>query len=215
MNKKHIFFIVALLSGLALAAVAALGAARAGTALLWLDPENTTAGPGEMVFMNVQLESGTTASGVDVYLAYDPSILSVMDEDSNEDGVQIQPGTCPDPEFVIRNEAYPITGTIHYAVVDLGPEAGCTSGEVAQIQFQCVGIGTSDVSFNPETLISDPDGISITLTTQNAAITCTNMTSTPGPTPTPTQKPPTPTPTATPTLGIEGYLPIILNPNEK
>jgi hypothetical protein len=216
MNKKNFFLILTLLIGLALAAAAALGAARSGNAQLWLSPETTTAGPGETVFMSVQLESASLVSGVDLSLTYDPAVLLVLDADPNEDGVQITPGTCPEPEFFIYNEANVISGTIQYAVVDLGVDAGCTSGEVAQIDFQCIGLGTSDVSFSPETEISDPEGITITLTTQNAAITCTDVTSTPGPSATPTQKlstaTATQTATATPTpTPPDHYLPIVRN----
>ncbi len=185
MNKKQLFFITTFLTGLLLAAGAAFSAARAGTALLSLDPQTTTAGPGEIISMTMHLESVPAASGVDIYLAYDPAILLVLDADVLTDSVQIEPGTCPEPDFIIVNEANILSGTLQYAVVDTGINPGCTSGEVAQIAFQCVGIGTSDVTFSPETKISDPDGISITLTTQSAALTCTNVTSTPGPTPTP------------------------------
>ncbi|GAB4578243.1 MAG: hypothetical protein Fur0022_09770 [Anaerolineales bacterium] len=205
MNKKHFYFLVALMAGLTLAIGIAFSAARAGTALLSLDPQTTIRGPGETVSMTIHLESGTLASGVDIYLTYDPAILLVLDADTLTDTVQIYPGTCPDPEFIIQNQANILSGTINYAAVDLGIDAGCTSGEVATIEFQCVGLGTSNVAFGPETELSDPEGITITLTTQNAAITCTDVTSTPGPsaTPTPTL---TPTPTAIPE---EIYFPIL------
>ncbi len=209
MNKKQLYFIVALFAGLLLAAGAAFSAARAGTALLSLDPQTTTAGPGENVVMSVQLESGTAAAGVDLYLAYDPAILLVVDQITGTNGVQILPGTCPQPDFVIVNEANVVSGTLQYAVVDTGVDSGCTSGEVAEITFQCVGLVTSDVTFSPETELSDPEGISITLTTQNAAITCTDVTSTPAPTPTATEEPSTATPTPTGTLPPVFYLPLV------
>lgn len=206
MNKKHLFLALALLAGLILTIVVAFSAARAGTALLYLDPETTIRGPGETVSMTIQLESGVQVVGAEVYLAYDPAILEVIDADTMTDTVQIYPGDCPEPEFLVLNEVNVISGTISYAVVDLGADAGCTAGRVAAIEFQCVGLGTSNVTFDPDTYLSDSEGVSITLTTQDAAITCTDMTSTPGPTATPTAKN-TPTPTLTPT-SPNVYLPI-------
>lgn len=204
MNKKHLLFITALLAGLTLTIVLAYSAARAGTALLSLSPENTIRGPNEIVTMTMDLDSATTAVGLEAYLAYDPSILSVIDANPvTTDTINIYPGDCPNPEFIVLNEVS--GGMINYAVVDLGADAGCNSGLAATIVFQCIGLGTSSVSFTPDTALADVDGNSIALTTQDASLTCTDVTSTPGPTATPS---PTVTPSATPTFpGI--YLPII------
>ena len=205
MNKKHLFFLVSVLSGLLLAAIAAISAARAGSALLSLAPELTIIGPGDTISMTILMDSSTSASGVDVHVAYDPEILLVLNANPLTDTVQIQPGTCPEPDFIIRNEVNVVSGTLQYAVVDLGPDAGCLSGDVATITFQCVALGTSEVTFSPETELSDPNGIAIPFTTQNAAITCSDGSVTPTPTLTPT-----PSPTATPpSPGV--HLPIIRN----
>lgn len=204
MNKKHFLILVTLLAGLTLTIVLAYSAARAGTALLSLDPENTIRGPNELVTMTMNLESASTAVAIEAYLSYDPSILLV--KDANEvttDTVEIYPGDCPNPEFSVLNEV--TGGMIKYAVVDLGVDAGCTSGIAATIVFECIGLGTSAVAFEPDTALSDSEGMTITLTTQDSSITCTDVTSTPGPTPTAS---PTATPTATPTFpGV--FLPII------
>ncbi|NUM45990.1 MAG: hypothetical protein HUU38_14890 [Anaerolineales bacterium] len=213
MNKKHLFLSLTLLGGLILTIAFAFSAAQAGTTILSLTPANITLGPDEIVSMTVQLESEPLVSGASLYLTYDPSVLLVLDADPLTDTVQIYPGTCPEPEFVIENTTNVLSGTIHYSVVDLGLDAGCNSGEVATIEFQCVGLGVSEVAFAPETQLSDPEGMTVTLTAQNTTITCQDVTSTPSPTPTAsaTATPqglflpllskdltPTPTPTVTP-----------------
>jgi hypothetical protein len=205
MNKKQLFFIFSLVSGMFLAAMAAMSAVRAGNALLSLSPPSAAINPGETISMTILLESSTAASGVDVHLAYDPAILLVLDADPLTDTIQISPGSCPEPDFIVRNEANVVSGTIQYAVVELGPDAGCLAGDIAVIEFQCVGPGTSEVIFSPETELSDPDGIAIVFTTQNASVTCGNEVITPTPTLTPTL-----TPTATlPSPKV--HLPIIRN----
>ncbi|HNB51595.1 MAG TPA: cohesin domain-containing protein [Anaerolineales bacterium] len=207
MNKKYLLLLFAFLAGLVLTITVAITAARAGTAVLSLEPQAITLGPNETVSMTVNLESAVQVVGAEIYLAYDASILDVLDADNGTDLIQIYPGNCPQPEFVILNEADLLSGTISYAAVDLGAEAGCTSGLVASIEFQCVGLGTSNVTFGPDTALSDPEGVSVTLTTEDAAITCTDVTSTPGPTATFTASPTlTPTATATPP---GAFLPVI------
>ncbi len=187
MNRKLI------LGGiLALALLITFGLFRSiqaeGTPLLWINPANPVINTGETVTVTIQLDQATDVFGVELEMTYDPAIVQIVDADSGTGGVQILPGTCPAPDFVIQNTAYNITGTLNYAVTQFSSPP-CNGGNVAQVTFQAIANGTSPFDFTTH-LIADTNGMSITHTAQNGLIIV-------GPTPTPTD---TPTETALPTI---------------
>jgi len=122
-------------------------------------------------------------------LGFDHTILAAVDADPVSGGVQISAGVCPAPDFVVINSAGNNAGTIEYVVSQLNPTPPCNGGEVATIEFQCLSVGTSPVSFT-SSLISDPDGIIIAAPTQDATVECSNN---------PPNKPSDPTPADTAT----------------
>ena len=142
-----------------------------GNALLLLSPTTATISPGQTTDIVVQLDDIDNVYGIEMHLAFDPAIVSVVDADGDVEGVQIQPESCPKDDFQIINEADNATGTIDYAVTQLNPTPACSGGDVATITFQCLAVGQSDVSFGTS-IIADADGQSIEHTTQNAVIEC-------------------------------------------
>lgn len=203
---------VALL-GLWLGNRAIVGLAQ-GETRVRLDPLASEVQVGETINVDIVIEDVADLYGVDVRLSFDPALLEVQDADPATAGVQIQKGTFPAPDFVVRNEADNGAGTVWYAASQQNPTAPISgSGIAASITFKGLTMGASSVAFTYQKIVKR-DGERIPAGTQDgqivvlagAAPTSTptsrpKPTDTPRPTPTsrpPTAAPPTQAPTAAP-----------------
>jgi len=139
-------------------------------ALLSLQPQTLNVPPDSSAELIVQLDDSSNVYGISILLDFDPSILSVVDADLSDPGVQISPGNCPQPDFDLFNIVD--TGSIHYEVTQLNPTPPCDGGEAATIQFQCLVGNTSTLVTFTESLISTPNGQPIPHTTANAVVNC-------------------------------------------
>jgi hypothetical protein len=166
-----LILLVALLTILGLGAIMVAGqgtvTAAPTAALLWLDPVEAIAVTGSSTIVDLELSDISNVFGIEVYMAFDPSILSVV-------GEQVTEGTCPSPDFTVANTADNVLGTIEYATTQLSLPS-CDGGTVASIEFLCAAGLQSEVT-TPITItasiISDPDGVAITHGTQNGAVRC-------------------------------------------
>jgi hypothetical protein len=134
--------------------------------LLWLNPPNTSTAVGSTTTLALQLDSITNVYGIEVYLTFDPTFLEVV-------GAAVIPGTCPQDDFVVTNTADNMAGTIEYVVAQLNPTLPCDGGLVADIEFLCKAeTSPSTVVSIVSSIVSDPDGIPLTHTTQDATVEC-------------------------------------------
>ena len=142
----------------------------AGTgSLLWINPATTETGIGGEV--DLQLDNVADVYGLQVEMNFDPAILEVVDADPGTTGIQIAPGACPAPDFVVTNDTDNLSGQINYAVTQLNPTVPCDGGVVAAVQFSCLAEGTSAVEIITS-VVSDSSGVSLPHTTQNGTIEC-------------------------------------------
>ena len=139
------------------------------TPLLWINPANTETGIGAEV--DLQLDNVADVYGLQVEVTFDSSILEVVDANPGAAGIQITPGVCPTPDFVVTNSADNSSGHINYAVTQLSPTPPCSGGTVATVQFTCLVEGISDVEIITS-VVSDSNGNSIVHNTQNGTIEC-------------------------------------------
>ena len=110
----------------------------------------------EAVTVAIRIENATRLYGAEVHLAFDPTHLEVQDADPGTEGIQIQAGDFPSPDFVVQNQADNVKGTIDYAATQLAPrEAVDGSGVLATLTVK--GKGTSSLTFVGAKL-ADPDG---------------------------------------------------------
>lgn len=110
----------------------------------------------DSVTVAIRIENATHLYGVEVHLAFDPARLEVQDADPNKEGIQIQAGDFPNPDFVVQNQADNTKGTIDYAVTQLAPrEAIDGSGVLATVMVK--GKDTSSLTF-VEAKLANPDG---------------------------------------------------------
>jgi hypothetical protein len=171
-DKKRIFLVfamLALLCFLVAGVVAATGSSSPElVSLLWINPADPTIITGQSGSIELQLSDITGVFGVEIYMAFDPTYISVV-------GGAAATGTCPAPNFVAANSADNGAGTFIYVASQLNPTPPCDGGLVATLEFMCAPGLTSDVS-TPITItgsiISDSDGTAIPHGVQDATVLC-------------------------------------------
>ena len=169
------------------------GLAQDGTTVV-ISPQSREVAVGAMTTVDIRIENVNGLYGAEVHLTFDPSLLEVVDADVGMNGVQIEPGTFPNPYFTAQNAVDQDAGKIDFAVSQ-GPNDFPVngSGVLATVTFKGKAAGTRTVSF-ANALLSDQSGGQISASTQDGTITITEE-DTPTPTATPEEDTPTPTPT--------------------
>ena len=167
--SRIIFIVIMILVGY----ISVERAIAEGSTILWLNPTAANIPPGQTTDIVVQLDDVDNVYGIEMHLAFDPAIVSVVDANGSTEGIQIQPGSCPKDDFQIVNTVDNGAGTIDYAVTQLNPTSACNGGDVSTITLQCQTAGQSDISFGAS-IIADADGQEIDHTTQNATIVCSS-----------------------------------------
>ena len=137
---------------------------------LTINPVSANITVDETVVVDVAVEGVSDLYGVALELTFDQTLVEVVDADTGTGGVQIATGSCPAPDFVVRNAVDNSTGMINYDVSSLAPTQACNgTGVVASITFRGLAEGTSSVHFNAW-LLADSNGIEITTTTQDGDV---------------------------------------------
>jgi hypothetical protein len=92
-------------------------------------------------------------------LHFTPADMTVVDADGATPGVQIVSGDCPEPEFVLTQEANNTAGTVGYVVTQLNPTPPF-SGDcaVAHIRFMTHQEASTGVGFTSLTLSDNAFG---------------------------------------------------------
>jgi LysM repeat protein len=172
-------------------------------AVIRFEPAAAQVATGTPQVIELRIENVTNLAGADVQVQFNPAVLQVQDADPEREGIQIEPGSFPAPDFVATNAVSNTVGLLQYAVVQIPPTQPVSgSGLVARITFQTIAEGTSDLIFTRADLASG-EAQPIAVTRQSGQI----VVSGPGPifTPTSTNTPvpgqPTPTSTNTPVPG--------------
>lgn len=181
--------------------------AQGGT-LVKVQPASQQIAVGATTVVEIRVENVTGLAAADIELRFNAAVLQVQDADSARDGVQIQPGNFPAPDFVALNTVDNSAGTIRYALTQLPPHTPVNgSGVMATITFRGVNNGTSELAFGTVNL-ANAQGQPIASSPQNGSITVGmgGPTPPPGATPTPTRPPLTPPPYVTPTPTLPPYV---------
>ncbi len=197
----------------------AAAVAQTGTVIRFA-PATTSLSVGATQTVEIAIDNVTDMTGAEVQIQFNSAVLQVVDADTGKEGIQIQPGDFPRPDFVAVNEASNSTGTLQYAVVQLdsqaqggdfstiqsfteaikqpGKMAVSGSGVLARVTFQAVADGASNLDFT-RVLLANSQAQPIAVSSQSGQI----IVGPGGPintsTPTNTPAPGTPTATFTPT----------------
>ncbi len=145
---------------------------KALSALVWIKPPDIAIPANATTTVEIQMDNIADVYGAEYHLSFDPSVLAVVDKDSNKAGIQIAPGICPQPGFVAVNSADNTTGKIGYALTQLNPQQPCNGGLAASIEFKCLGTVKSSAIVFDSIIISDRNGIEIPADTQDGRIQC-------------------------------------------
>lgn len=168
------------------------GPALATEALVSLSPEEATIALGATLDVAVVVSDVTGLYGLDVRLAFDPTVLEVVDLDPSRDGIQMQAGEFLHPDFVVKNEADNGDGSTWYAITQLNPrEPASGSGTVVTVRFRAKAPGATPLV--PDVTLSDREGIDIYAGVTGGEYTVTAQQATP------TQSSPTPAASSTST----------------
>jgi len=176
---------------------------------------------GATTVIEIRVANVADLAAADIELRFNPGILQVQDADPSREGIQIQPGNFPAPDFVARNTADNSTGIVGYALTQLPPTAPVNGeGLVFSVTFQGVTDGTANLTFenvqlatgNAQPIPTIPVGGSIVVGTGTGPLPTATSTGQPTATPLPTSTStpiggPTPTPIpTTPPAGGTRYV---------
>ena len=123
----------------------------------------------EEAALEVWVEDISRFYALDMEIRFDPNALQVIDADPDKEGVQIQPGQAPAPDFVATNSVDQEQGSIQYVVTQLAPREGFSgSGLVGRIAWQGTFDQDETITFETAILVDD-SGQPIEATLQNLA----------------------------------------------
>ncbi len=182
-----------------------VAASQAGT-VVRVAPATSQIGLSQTQTIEIRIDNVNGLAAADIELRFNAAVLQVQDADPNREGVQIQPGTFPSPDFVAMNTVDNSAGIIRYALTQLPPHEPVNgSGLVASINFRGVNAGNSELGFAVVNL-ANAQGQPLANSFQNGNIAVGSGGPTPPPptpvypTPTPYPGQPTPTPVPYPTV---------------
>ncbi|MBI5879015.1 MAG: hypothetical protein HZB53_15295 [Chloroflexi bacterium] len=168
---------------IALATVAPMQAQGGATARP--DPPTLEVGLGQQETLNIVLEDAQDVYGIDVRAKFDPAVIEVVDADPSKDGVQMTPGTFIKPDFLVRNTAENVTGTLQYVTTQVNPSPPVSGrGIVVSVLVRGKALGKQTAFTISFVEIADRTGRKLPVRGQAGNIVVVQP------------KPPTPTPTA-------------------
>ncbi len=158
---------MALVAAAALPIAAAHATAQSGT----LSMVASTASPavGDTISVTFNVSGGDHVHAVRLAVAYNASVLQVVDYDAGASGIQIAPGVFPGGDSagtVLQNSASGGVISYQYALAGANETAG--SGTVATVQFQAIANGNAGLTWNTAQII---DAGSSAVSVNNSAAT--------------------------------------------
>lgn len=140
--------------------------------MLWINPPTRTisavGGSGQVL---LYLSNMAGVYSLDVRLSYNYNLFTVQDANITATGIQVLPGTCPQPEYVSMNGVDPVQGLIDYTVTQLGATPGCGDGIVFSVTFECLASGNSPLDIDYSQIL-DRNAQEIEHTLQAGTLIC-------------------------------------------
>lgn len=105
------------------------------------DQDSYTIAAGAATTVTIRLEDATNVYGVDVRASFDPALVEVVDVDATTEGVQIEPGQFPKPDFVAVNRVDPQAGTLRYVITQVNPTPPASGdGIIFSVRLRGLGV---------------------------------------------------------------------------
>ncbi len=144
--------------------------AQGSPALIRTEPSTLEIVPGQEYEVSVVLENVFEAYGIEVRMAFDPAMIEIIDENPDLDGIQIQKGDFPQPDFPVLLVADNSAGSIAYVVTQTHPTLPASgNGTVFSFRIRGKVDGESELSFD-KVEMSNRDGFLIDLMIQNGRV---------------------------------------------
>jgi hypothetical protein len=142
--------------------------------VLRIVPQTLKIRVGEVATVDLTVEQVSDLFGAQVHLTFDPAVLEVVDADTSEEGIQIEPGTLPTPDFVVQNVANNQAGTIDYALTQLKPsEPRSGDGLLARVTFRGKKAASTQILLE-QFMLADVEGKAIEALPQHAQVRVMN-----------------------------------------
>jgi len=113
----------------------------------------------------IRVEDVVDLYGVDIIVAFDPRVVSVIDSDPLKAGVQVQQGPFLDPGFTVYNYADNEAGVVRFTMTQLNPSpAKSGDGVLFYIKLRAKDPGRSAIKITKDDMATR-DGIMIETST--------------------------------------------------
>lgn len=175
MRSRLILPAVLCLSGLALLMLSGFTwTAAQSQAVVRIVPQTLKIRVGEVATVDLTVEQVSELFGAQVHLTFDPTVLEVVDADPSEEGIQVEPGTLPTPDFVVQNIADNQAGTVDYALTQLKPsEPRSGDGLLARVTFRGKKAASTQILLE-QFMLADVEGKAIEALPQHAQVRVMN-----------------------------------------
>ncbi len=149
-----------------------LQALPAQDAVVRCDPEVVTMEIGETASFTIYVENVVDLYAADVQMSFDPAIAQVVDADPVKGGTQIEIlDELLFPDFVVRDRADNVAGTIWYANTHINPRGPVSgSGALARVTMTSLRAGSFDVPITSQELAMS-NGVTIPATARDCYVT--------------------------------------------
>ena len=146
-----------------------VSSAFAGTVVLGISPDNVSGKKiGDTFIVKVTATGAQDFYGAQINVNFDSSLLNVVDVNNNKGGVNVAVGSSfnPDNSFIAQNKADNRQGDVNFTATLLAP-ANPVNGscDIAEITFEVIGSGTSNISITNKSLLSTSGAEPIAYTT--------------------------------------------------
>jgi hypothetical protein len=129
---------------------------------------------GERATVELVIEQVSELFGAEIHLTFDPEVLEVVDADGAKEGIQIEAGVLPAPDFVVQNSADNQAGTVDYALTQLKPsEPRSGDGLLARVTFRGRKAASSQILLE-QFVLADIEGTAIEALPQHAQVRVMN-----------------------------------------
>jgi len=109
--------------------------------------------PDNAELLEIWVDNVEDLYALELELKFDPAAIQLADANAEQDGLQIQPGQSPAPDFIAVNSGDNQSGVVRYVVTQVAPRQGFSgSGVVATLLLKEQG-SQNDISFTKVILV--------------------------------------------------------------
>ncbi len=129
---------------------------------------------GGVVTVSLVIVGGQDVYGIDVRARFDPSVIEIVDADAAQAGVQLRHGSFLQPDFVVRNAADNVSGTLQYVVTQISPSAPANGeGVIVTVVLRGKTPGWQSALTIETVVLANRDGVTLPVAIEHGTVTVT------------------------------------------